>query len=298
MSIVKSFSVGNGDTYYIKHESDNFSMIDCNLDDNNAEEIIKEIKRESMYKGIHRFISTHPDEDHIHGLELLDDKWRIVNFYCVKNDVSKMDKTASFLRYCKLRDDQDKAFFLYKGCSRKWMNRNSREEDEDQRKSSGLIILWPDRDNKYFQEALAETKKGESPNNISPIILYNGRAKFMWMGDLETDYLEHIKDEVEFEEIDVLFAPHHGRESGRIPKEILEVLNPQIIVLGEAPSEHIHYYSDYNTITQNSAKDITFDINTESVDIYVGDSKYSVDYLEDKNKNKFNNYIGSFTPRR
>lgn len=297
MSVVKSFSVGNGDTYYIKHGSDNFSMIDCNLEEENADDIIEEIKRESKSKGIHRFISTHPDEDHIHGLEFLDDAWRIVNFYCVKNNADKADKTDSFKRYCKLRDDEDKAFYIYKDCSRRWMNRSSREDDEEQRRSSGINILWPDRENKYFQEALSKAENGESPNNISPIIIYRAGAKFMWMGDLETDYLENIKDEVEFEEIDVLFAPHHGRDSGRIPKDILEVLNPQIIVIGEAPSDHIHYYGDYNTITQNSAKDITFDFNDESVDIYVGSSTYSVDYLEDRNKSKFDNYIGSFTPR-
>jgi len=31
MSIIKSFAVGNGDMFYIKHNSDNFSIIDCYL---------------------------------------------------------------------------------------------------------------------------------------------------------------------------------------------------------------------------------------------------------------------------
>ena len=31
MSIIKSFSVGEGDMFYIDHNSDNFSIIDCNL---------------------------------------------------------------------------------------------------------------------------------------------------------------------------------------------------------------------------------------------------------------------------
>lgn len=48
----------------------------------------------------------------------------------------------------------------------------------------------------------------------------------MWTGDIETDYLEKVKDNIEFEEIDVLFAPHHGRESGKITKDILDILNP------------------------------------------------------------------------
>ena len=80
-SVIKSFSVGNGDTYYIKHGSDNFSIIDCNLVDDRKEEIVDELERESKEKAITRFISTHPDEDHIYGLPYLDDRLRIVNFY-------------------------------------------------------------------------------------------------------------------------------------------------------------------------------------------------------------------------
>lgn len=297
MSIVKSFSVGDGDTYYIKHASDNFTMIDCNLEDN-AEEIISEIKRESKNKRIHRFISTHPDEDHIHGLDKLDDAWGILNFYCVKNEATKAEETDAFKRYCELRDDEDKAFYIYEGCSRRWMNKSSADDEEDKIGSSGINVLWPNLDNEDFKEALKQAKMGESPNNISPIILYRSSAYFMWMGDLETDYLESIKNDVEFEPVDVLFAPHHGRESGRIPKDILEVLDPKIIVIGEAPSNNIHYYSDYNTITQNSAKDIIFDFDDESVDIYVGSDNYSVGFLDDMKKTRFDNYIGSFKPRK
>ena len=43
MSIVKSFAVGAGDMFYIRHNSDNFTMIDCDLGDDNAERIIAEL---------------------------------------------------------------------------------------------------------------------------------------------------------------------------------------------------------------------------------------------------------------
>ena len=73
MSVIKSFSVGNGDMFYIKHNSDNFTIIDCDLNQDNADYIIAEIKRESAEKGITRFICTHPDDDHFGGIELLAD---------------------------------------------------------------------------------------------------------------------------------------------------------------------------------------------------------------------------------
>lgn len=36
MSIIKSFSVGNGDMFYIDHNSENFTIIDCNLIDDDT----------------------------------------------------------------------------------------------------------------------------------------------------------------------------------------------------------------------------------------------------------------------
>lgn len=35
MSVIKSFSVGNGDLFYINHGSDNFTIIDCCYRDDN-----------------------------------------------------------------------------------------------------------------------------------------------------------------------------------------------------------------------------------------------------------------------
>ncbi len=111
MSIVKSFSVGNGDMFYIKHNSDNFSVIDCCMDDSNKKRIIDEIEEKSAEKGVKRFISTHPDNDHIKGLKCLDDKTNILNFYCVKNEATKKDETEDFVHYCNLRD-WEKTFYL------------------------------------------------------------------------------------------------------------------------------------------------------------------------------------------
>jgi beta-lactamase superfamily II metal-dependent hydrolase len=266
MVVIRSFSVGNGDMFYIKHDSDSFTIINCYLNDENGNKkaIVNEIKNESKAKNIHRFISTHPDDDHVGGLDYLDDEINIVNFYCVKNEATKTDPKPGFMRYCKLRDS-DKAFCLHKGCSRKWLN-----DSDSQRGSVGISILWPDVENEFYQKALKDAKNGKSPNNISPIIKYslNNGVTAIWMGDLETDFMENIKSELALPQADILFAPHHGRDTGKAPKELLDVMKPKIIIVGEAPSEHLNYYPDYNTITQNSAGDITFDCHEGEVDIY------------------------------
>lgn len=290
MSIVKSFSIGNGDMFYINHNSDNFTVIDCYMHEDNEDKIIDEIINKSKGKGVSRFISTHPDEDHILGLKKYKDRVGINNFYCVENEATKEDETEDFKEYCSLRDGNED-FYLYKGCARKWMNMENEE-----RGSSGISVLWPKTNNQYFKDALQKAHNGESPNNISPIIKYsleNG-VKILWFGDLEKDFMENIKDDLEIEEADIIFAPHHGRYSGKIPNEILEKINPKIIVIGEAPSSNLNYYSGYNTITQNSAGDITFECEQNNVHIYVSNENYSVSFLKNKYKaNDYDYYIGT-----
>lgn len=278
MSTIKSYSVGNGDMFYIDHGSDNFTIIDCCLDEERQESVLDDIAPLSKKKGITRFISTHPDEDHIRGLELLDDKIGIVNVYCVKNGATKADETDSFTKYVELRDDGKKAFYIFKGCSRRWMNTKS-----DERGSSGINILWPDMNNEDFKNALAEAEEGGSPNNMSAVIKYtlNEGATVLWMGDLETDFMEAIEDELDLPLVDILFAPHHGRDSGRVPDSMLTKMSPKVIVVGEAPSEDLHYYPGYNTITQNTAGDIVFECEEGKVHIFTS-NEYDVDYLDDE----------------
>ena len=112
---------------------------------------------------------------------------------------------------------------------------------------------------------------------------------------------EKIKEKIEWPEIDILFAPHHGRDSGKVSEDVLKKLNPHIIIIGEAPSQYLNYYSGYNTITQNSAGDIVFDCSGDYVDIYIEKEsyRYDTDFLEDKSKSdsSYGHYLGSFKPK-
>lgn len=279
MSIVKSLAVGNGDMFYIRHGSANFTVIDCCLPDDRSDDILDEIEEEQ--KGtvdglgrVKRFISTHPDQDHIFGLERFDDRFGCVNFYAVKNKATKSDD-ADFKRYKKLRDGE-KAYYIEEGIRRQWLNRKG-----EGRKSSGIFMHWPIVANQHYRDALKQAEDGGSPNNISPIIRYRRRngASVMWMGDLETNFMEIIKDAITPEASDILFAPHHGRQSGRVPKPWLDKIDPVIIVVGEAPSSDLTYYDGWDTITQNSAGDIVFECLSGKTHVFVSSSTYSVDFL-------------------
>jgi beta-lactamase superfamily II metal-dependent hydrolase len=262
------------------------------LAESNKDAITSELIKASKGVGIVRFISTHPDEDHIRGLKHLNQKLTLQNFYCVKNEATKEDETEDFQEYCTLRESS-KAFFIYKGCTRKWMNL-----DGDGRSTSGIDILWPNTNNKIFQAELLEAKNGLSPNNISPIIRYsvNGSGSAMWMGDLEEWFMEDIATELKLSQTDIVFAPHHGRDSGKIPDGLLKILNPKIIVVGEAPSKYLHYYPNYNTITQNSSGDIAFQLENGNIHVFVSNENYSVNFLKNlRQENLHGFYIGSLT---
>src|SRR3546814_17495132 len=92
---------------------------------------------------------------------------QIKNFYVVKNHAIHDVKTYSFIRYCKRRDG-DKAFYLYKSCTRKWMNQGDATRDQ-----SGISILWPDTSISFFNDALTACNSGSSFNNTSAVIRYS-----------------------------------------------------------------------------------------------------------------------------
>lgn len=284
MSVIKSFSVNNGDMFFIDHDSDYFTIIDCCCND----EIICDLEPLIKNKSNFLFISTHPDNDHIHGLTEFHKKIGIKNFYCVENKAIKTEETEDFKTYCKLRNS----------CNASYLSKDCRIGSKN-----GLSCLWPIVGNIYFRNELERAQRGEAFNNISPIITYRvGNIKVIWFGDIENTFLEKIKDQINWSMVDILFAPHHGRKSGKIPENVLKRLNPQVIVIGEASSENLNYYKGYNTITQNSAGSIVFECIGNQVNVYVDNEQYSVSFLYNDeilhDEDDYGYYIGYFSARR
>ena len=265
MSIVKSFSFPRGDIrgdmFYIKHSSSNFTVIDCYLPEDRRKQIVEEIQEESKFKDVHRFISTHPDRDHILGFSELSTQWDFMhNFYAVDNSISS-DDSEDMDAYVNFRNNYN--YKLKEGIKRAYLNMGS-----DSIGQSGIEILWPNIENGKFKHELSAIHSGkkEEKNGMCPIILYtaHNEAKYIWMGDLNKEMQNAFYDEYKetIPHIDVLFAPHHGRDNDIMPNELLDALNPSIVVIGNAPSQYLQksysYYGSERTITQNCAGDITF----------------------------------------
>lgn len=265
-----------GDMFYVKHNNDSFTVIDCNLADDREEEILNAIAKEANGKTIKRFISTHPDKDHILGLEKLVIVLNLptTNFYAVKNEIPAEKDNPSLDKYLSLMNS-DTSASIKAGLNRDFLNQDKSGKGIG---SSGIEFYWPDLNNPEFKKALETVKNGGNANNISPIILYHttDRAKILWMGDLEEgmqkEFFRLHKGEIG--KVNILFAPHHGRESGQVPAEFLAELDPDIVVVGNAPAEYLEtsykHYGNERTITHNSAGDILFDCHDSQIDVYTG----------------------------
>ena len=285
MSIVKSFSFpkGNirGDMYYIKHGSGSFTVIDSYLlsdsfyeANNRQKEIIDEIIRQSDGR-VRRFISTHPDKDHIAGIGALFGRWPTNNFYAVANSIPKDPDDSDLCKYIELKDKYN--FEVKRGITRCWLNDSNQEHG-----SSGIHFQWPILENDKFKTVVDQVSEGQNVNNICPIFTYsiNDGPRYMWMGDLESDMQQEYYDTCykSVPHVNILFQPHHGRKSGSVPTELLDALNPQLIIIGNAPSEHIDYGDSRMTITQNTSGDLVFENEGEYVHIY------SQNYISNKPK--------------
>ena len=55
MSIVRCYAVGDGDMFSIRHGTDNCTIIDCSISEDNEDWLLEEIDKQRKDKGITRF---------------------------------------------------------------------------------------------------------------------------------------------------------------------------------------------------------------------------------------------------
>lgn len=235
-------------------------------------------------QSIFRFIITHPDMDHLDGIKDLFDEFTISNIWDTNNkkEISSKANSGGY-------NIEDWKF--YKSI------RDSKNE------SPKRLCYYANDVNKYYDEdylkilcptpgILKECNEKENWNDSSYVILYTppknngGHWKIIFAGDSEDitwDYiLENFADEVT--NIDILFAPHHGRNSGR-NFEFLKILTPTVTLFGNASSKHLEYKS-YNSeikVTNNQAGYVIMDIQGNFINLYVKNLEFARDFRHKRN---------------
>lgn len=229
-------------------------------------------------KDIFRFIITHPDMDHLDGIKDLYDEFNIGNTWDTNNNKEIEDGVGfagynqeDWKFYKNLRDGKNAAItrltYDYT-CNNLYFN-----EDD-------LQILSPS------PELIKAANKSGDYNDLSYVLLFTppkeggGIWKILFSGDSHDGTWEHIlatnRDAVK--NIDVLFAPHHGRGSGR-NYDFLKTLNPKLTLFGNASSRHLDYnsYPKFR-MTNNQAGYIVLDISQQRLLVAVKNYDYARDY--------------------
>jgi competence protein ComEC len=237
---------------------------------------------------IFRFVITHPDMDHLDGIKDLYEDFTIVNTWDTDNN-KKIDINSHFGGYNK----EDWQFYTKLRSGRHEQTKRLTYFDTHD------CIYW----NQDYIKILAPSKEllenaNESSgdyHDASYVLLYTppkkggGNWKIIFSGDSHDSTWEHILEKYakEVSNIDVLFAPHHGRDSKR-NYDFLKTLNPKVTLFGNASSEHLAYtsYSGIK-ITNNQAGYVILDITNDTLDIYVKNLEFAKNF-----KNKYNTGSG------
>jgi competence protein ComEC len=309
MSIIHFLNVLDGDCNIIQHDSGRTTVIDVsnatNDIDTPEEKTAKSIKeKDKLYTGvpsnkrdykqkatpdnpiqylnglgvksIFRFILTHPDMDHMDGIEDLYNEFEVTNTWDTDN-TKKLDKNPSGGRYnpndwnfyTSIRDGKypkTKRLALIAGASAQFYN------------DDHIQVLAPTPD--LIKQA---NESSGDYHDLSYVLLYTppkkggGHWKIIFAGDSHDatwDYIAKNNKEA-ISNIDVLIAPHHGRDSDR-DYSFLKVLNPGLTLFGNAGSEHLAYncYPKVR-ITNNQAGYVILDVKPEAITIYVKNREFA-----------------------
>jgi len=313
MAIIHFLNVLEGDCNIIQHDSGRTTVIDISNgynDYDTAEEIAvkNSQRRKEMYertqvpsnkkdykqkknpdnpifylkqkgvKDIFRFIVTHPDMDHLDGIKDFFEEFNIINFWDTDNKKEISGKANSggynmedWKFYKSLRDGKitpSKRLTYFSGNSNLYYNQDYIE------------ILSP------THTILNTCNEKDNWNDSSYVILYTppkangGHWKILFAGDSEDLTWEHIikNHSDKIKNTDILFAPHHGRDSSR-NCDFLVTLKPKVTLFGNASSKHLAYTKYPETrITSNQAGYVILDITPDHIEIFVKNYEFAKDF--------------------
>lgn len=221
---------------------------------------------------VFRYVQTHPDMDHMDGIEAFFEAFEPTNFWDTDNEEEKEFGPGApyneddWLFYKKLRDSNRKS-----DPKRLTLDPSSRGEFYNRPDGGdGLYVLAP------TEELVDQANETGDYNQVSYVVLYSaaGGHRIVFGGDSHDDTWDYILEnhEEDVTDIDLLIAPHHGRKSGRSYK-FLDTLNPTLTFFGNARHEHLAYEAwnrrGLQKVTNNQANCMVVDVAASPMDLYV-----------------------------
>lgn len=240
-------------------------------------------------KDIFRFIITHPDMDHLDGIKDFFDSF---NISCIW-DTDNNKEIPNFRDGAYDKKDWD--FYLSirdKVNAEKTRLTLHAGQYNDFWQQDQLHILAPTPALQKIANDLGDHNDSSYVLLFTPPKKGGGTWKILFCGDSHDKTWEHILNTPSLKQkvanVDILFAPHHGRDSKRDYK-FLDTVNPRITVFGNASSNHLAYDSYKKTraarITNNQTGYMIFDINQDRIALYVKNKEFANNYRNNKGRN-------------
>ena len=266
------------------------------------------LKQKMKVDSIFRFILSHPDMDHLDGIDNLMRNFTVSNFWDSgvrkeKPDFSNYGKyeEKDWDRYASIIARSDTTLTVVSpkaGAKNKYFNKDEKEEEG----GDYIYIYAP---NSSLIESANDSNSAESINDASYVIVYRSAGgRILLSGDAHDKSWELIlgKGSIDLKGCELMVAPHHGRDSNR-SWEFLDKITPQFSVLGCASSEHLAYnawnYRKLKKVTQNQTGNIAVYPQKEGLCIYAENKKF-VESYEGSNTEKtdnYGNYYLTFIPK-
>jgi beta-lactamase superfamily II metal-dependent hydrolase len=243
-----------------------------------------------------RFILTHPDMDHMDGLNALVRELGTNNFWDagVERDAPDFSsgpfEEADWDRYISLRDGKESGVTSLRKLADARFQMANRELD-GQPGGDGLYILAPN------SQLVATASEGSDINDGSYVLLYRSAGgRVLIPGDAHDAtwqyVLEHFAADVA--NCSVMIAPHHGRHSDRA-FEFLDVVKPKLTLFGCAPSEHLAYDAwnrrDLDFMTSNQAGNVVLEAESGALRVYIENEAYAAACKADCSKTNEQGYV-------
>lgn len=310
MSTLHFLNVGKGDCTLIQHNSGRTSLIDiCKGNyappSRTPAESILQILNEQVeaakgnfgmskkptnplryiealgIESIFRFVLTHPDMDHLDGLNAMMDTLSPAVFWetGVRKEKPDFSERGEYTeddwdRYDIMCEGKEPGLTVLRNLAGSRFHFANKKQDGTSG-GDGLYILSPDK------ELVATANDGGEINDASYVLLYrSGGGRILIPGDAHDEtwayVIENYKDEVA--DCSVLFAPHHGRRSGA-DFAFLDIVKPKLTFFGCASSGHLAYEQwsnrDLPVVTNNQAGNIVLECGKGSIDIYVENARFA-----------------------
>ncbi|MDX2245694.1 MAG: MBL fold metallo-hydrolase [Bacteroidia bacterium] len=244
-------NVGKGNCTIIDFPSGHLTVVDTDnsrfTDENYLIDPVDFIKENYKGKSIFRLIITHPDMDHLSGMDEIEANFTVLNFWDTEHNkvLSKadLDKAPFYERgdwetYQKFRKSTEspKCLFLYRNSSADFWN------------TDNIQILSPSK-----SLVKLANEKGEY-NHLSYVLMieYKG-VKILLGGDATIEAWNEIYEECGKSALkaDIFLAPHHGSKHN-VNDDVFQHIKPDWVIASVLKG--VDYdYQYYNKLAKNKA---------------------------------------------